>query len=378
MQTADVAIIGGGAVGLACARSLKQRDPSLSVLVIDKGDFASGGSGRNGSAFRTLWSRDFNILLSKESLDVFRNAEEEFSYPRGIDFKEDGYLLVATDQSMLTKLESSSATLERLGVKSELLSADETRDRCRHLAPENIHGGLFGPECGTLSPFRYLDALLTSCRDLGVQVDYLRNVLKIEPSGQGFVLDTATEQVNAAKVIVCTDFDAPDLLEPIGIDLPVTKQRKAAMVTEPTQVILNTSIGFPADGLFVKQLERGNLILTLTTEMANTASDVTAPGWLHACASKAVEKLPFLADAAVLRCWTGLISKTPDMQAVMGETDCPNLYVAVSAYKGIMLSPAMGRVMSEIVLTGTTNHPSKVLAPSRFRTGKLEGELLTI
>ncbi len=62
----------------------------------------------------------------------------------------------------------------------------------------------------------------------------------------------------------------------------------------------------------------------------------------------------------------------------MGETERAGLYVAVSAYKGLMLSPAMGRVMAEIVLTGETNHPARALSPARFATGVLESELLTI
>ena len=32
------------------------------------------------------------------------------------------------------------------------------------------------------------------------------------------------------------------------------------------------------------------------------------------------------------------------MQAVLGETEIPGLFVAVSAYKGFMTSPAVGRL----------------------------------
>lgn len=377
-QTADVVIIGGGAVGLACAWALKRRDPTIRVKVLDKGGFAQGGSGRNGAAFRTLWSRDFNVLLSTESLEVFRDARAVFDYPSGIDFNEDGYLLIASDAGTLARFDRAASTLAALKVPSERLTAGQVTDRCPGLAAEGVLGGLFGPACGTLSPFRYLDALLKTCRRLGVDVEYSRAVNAIHPVGGGFRVKTPSGDVNADKVVVCVDYAVMELLAPLGLSLPVTRQKKEAMITEPVRPMLEVSLGFPAEGLFIKQLQRGNFILTLTAEAANPATDIASPGWMQRCARAVTKRYPALAGVAALRSWTGEISRTPDMQSILGETDLAGLYVAVSAYKGIMLSPAMGRVLAEIVLTGGTEHPARALAPSRFEAGQLEPELLTI
>lgn len=376
--TTDIVIIGGGAVGLACAWALKRRDPTTRITVLDKGSFASGGSGRNGAAFRTLWSRDFNILLSKDSLQVFRDAKTVFDYPSGIDFNEDGYLLVASDPPTLTHFDQAANALRALNVAAERLTPAQVRDRCPGLLDERVLGGLFGPACGTLSPFRYLDALLTTCRRLGVEVEYSRPVEAIRPTGGTYRVATATGDLEAGKVVVCVDYAVLELLAPLGLTLPVTRQKKEAMITEPTRKMLDVSLGFPSEGLFIKQLKRGNFILTLTAPAADTGSDTSSPGWLRTCAHEVTRRYPALADVAVLRSWTGEISRTPDMQAILGQTDLAGLYVAVSAYKGIMLSPAIGQVMAEIILTGGTAHPARALSPARFHTGQLEPELLTI
>ena len=125
-ETCDILIVGGGAVGLACAWALLERDPATDVLVLDAGDFAAGGSGSNGSAFRTLWSRHFNILMSRESLAVFRDAAAVFDYSAGIELREEGYLILAHDPAGLAGFRTAEATLAGLGIPAEVIGADET------------------------------------------------------------------------------------------------------------------------------------------------------------------------------------------------------------------------------------------------------------
>ncbi len=378
-ETTDVLIIGAGTVGLACAWALLERDSTLKVLVLDAGDFACGGSGRNGSAFRTLWSRDFNILMSKESLAVFRDAAEVFDYPAGIDLREEGYLILAHDEATLAGFGDVKTTLTQLGIPCELLKSDETLQRCPGLSGEGLTGALFGPQCGTASPFRYLDALLIAVRRMGGRVEFQRPVERLLGHEARYLAETSTGQVSAGRVILCTDWAAPELLEPLGIDLPVYAQPKEAMVTAPGPPCLEVSLMAPKTGLGVKQLPRGNFILTMTLDRPQGSDDSSTSSWLSICARESVALYPALAGFSALRTWGGAISKTPDMQAIMGETERTGLYVAISAYKGFMMSPAMGRVMAEIVLTGNTRHPARALTPARFGTGgKLESELLTI
>jgi sarcosine oxidase subunit beta len=64
---------------------------------------------------------------------------------------------------------------------------------------------------------------------------------------------------------------------------------------------------------------------------------------------------------------------------VLGETELPGLFVAVSAYKGFMTSPAVGRLMADLVVDGHSNHPAAApLRPGRFAAGDLVPEPLTI
>ena len=66
----------------------------------------------------------------------------------------------------------------------------------------------------------------------------------------------------------------------------------------------------------------------------------------------AAELVPSLAGAAVERCWAGLRPGSPDGLPFLGPApDFSNLFVAAGHYRaGIQLSPATGRVMTDLLL----------------------------
>jgi glycine/D-amino acid oxidase-like deaminating enzyme len=67
------------------------------------------------------------------------------------------------------------------------------------------------------------------------------------------------------------------------------------------------------------------------------------------------------------------------MQPLLGETEVEGLYVAVSSYRGLMTSPAVGRMMASLILDGDTNDPLlNQLSPYRFRAGRPIVEPLVI
>ncbi len=192
-------------------------------------------------------------------------------------------------------------------------------------------------------------------------------------------METVKGPVLTDKVLICTDWQAPELLKPLGVDLPITGMPKEALVTEPWEGVVGpVVISFKTD-IAVSQLARGS-ILSYTTRERPTEEDFSStPEFLPYCARKFVDLLPSLSHLNVLRTWAGMVSQTPDMQAVLGETQIPNVFVAVSAYKGFMTSPAVGRIMAELVLDGHSEHPAVApLSPQRFVTGELVPEPLTV
>jgi glycine/D-amino acid oxidase-like deaminating enzyme len=370
-ENVDVLIVGAGAYGLSCAWWMAKRRTGAKILVVDEGEFASGASGRNGAGFRMQWGLDLNIRLCQESTEFFETAAEQLDYPRGIELKQDGYLVLAHSEKALAKLTASLETQHRYGVPSELLSTDDCIKMVPALGRDRLVGGTFCAKDGTISPFRLLDALLKACRREDVEVRYGTRVEKLLKLDGGFRAVVKDGAIDADKVLLCTDWAVPALLASLGIDLPVQSLPKEAIVTVPCRPTVKPILISLEHRISVNQVSRGSIIFVVSR--ARTGKEIAStPDFLSFAAAKIVDLLPGVADVPVLRTWGGVSSLTPDMQPILGETDIEGLYLAVSSFRGLMTSPAVGRIMSALVLNNDTNDPVLAqLTPRRFQTGQL-------
>ncbi len=367
----DVLVVGAGAYGLSCAWWMARRRSGARILVVDEGEFASGASGRNGAGFRMQWGLELNIRLCQEGIAFFERAEEELDYPRGFELKQDGYLVLAHSEKAFATLGSVLPKQHELGVPSTLLDADDCIKMVPSLGRQHLVGGSFCNKDGTASPFLWLDALLKACRREGVEVRYGTRVERLERSGRGFSAQLGAERIEAKKVLLCTDWAVPELLAPLGAELPVASLPKEGIVTTPCKPMVRPIIVSLEHHISVNQVGRGSIIFIVAR--AREGHDIAStPDFLAYAAPKIVDLLPGLAAVPVLRTWGGVSSVTPDMQPILGETEVEGVFVAVSSYRGFMTSPAVGRMMAALVLDGDTNDPIlSQLSPRRFKTGAL-------
>jgi sarcosine oxidase, subunit beta len=367
----DVLIIGAGAYGLSCAWWMAKRRSGARILVVDEGEFASGASGRNGAGFRMQWGLDLNIRLCQESTQFFENAAEQLEYPRGIELKQDGYLVLAHSEKAMATLKGSLEIQHRYGVPSELFGAEDCVRMVPALGRNRLVGGTFCGKDGTISPFLLLDSLLKACRRENVEVRYGTRIDKLERSGGGFSAQVKGGLIEADKILLCTDWAVPELLASLGINLPVKSLPKEAIVTVPCAPRVKPILISLEHHISVNQVSRGSIIFVVSR--AREGKEIAStPDFLAFAAPKVIDLLPGVADVPVLRTWGGVSSLTPDMQPILGETEIEGLYVAVSSFRGLMTSPAVGRIMSALILENDTNDPVLTqLTPRRFQTGNL-------
>jgi glycine/D-amino acid oxidase-like deaminating enzyme len=126
--TADVCIVGGGFLGLWTAIRLKQADPALNVVIVEKNLCGSGASGRNGG-FVTSYAAQYHSLLklagpegaawiAGQSTDAVRELGE-FCTEQGIDcdYRHDGWLWTASSPHQVGAWNGLVAELARHGLK---------------------------------------------------------------------------------------------------------------------------------------------------------------------------------------------------------------------------------------------------------------------
>src|SRR3954466_12877135 len=116
MQTAEVAIIGGGIVGSSIAYHLTAAG-CKDVLVIERESHQGKGStGKSMGGVRAQFSTPVNIQMSLYSIPFYASFEERLGHPSG--YKSQGYLFLATSQSDLDYLTANQKLQKVLGLKN--------------------------------------------------------------------------------------------------------------------------------------------------------------------------------------------------------------------------------------------------------------------
>ena len=165
---ADFLVIGGGVIGLAIARELKRRDPSVSVILIEK-EPALGrhASGRNTGVLHAGFYYTADSLKARFCRDGNR-ALTEFCEQHGLAIRRSGKLVVARDASELGRLEELFRRAHANGVPVERLNATEARK----IEPrvKTFDHALWSPTTATVDPAEVMEAMHREAAAAGVDV----------------------------------------------------------------------------------------------------------------------------------------------------------------------------------------------------------------
>src|SRR5687767_6559862 len=122
-SSADAVIVGGGCMGASVAFHLARRGLRRVVLVEREPMLGTGSTGRNAGGVRHQFSNEANVKLSIESIRLFERFAEEVGYE--IDFHQDGYLFLLSNQNDLDSFRHNTEMQRRLGVEVDVLSPGE-------------------------------------------------------------------------------------------------------------------------------------------------------------------------------------------------------------------------------------------------------------
>jgi L-2-hydroxyglutarate oxidase LhgO len=198
---ADVAIIGGGIVGLATAIRLLEARPGLGVEIVEKeADLATHQSGHNSGVLHAglyYAPGSLKARLCREG----KAAIEGYAPAREIAVGHPGKLVVALTEDELPRLAEIRVRAEANGVEG---LEEIGPERLRELQP-GVAGirALWSPRTGIVDFRAVALAYAADLRALGVTIHLSREVTGIEPRTDGFVLKTNVGDLPAAHIIAC-------------------------------------------------------------------------------------------------------------------------------------------------------------------------------
>jgi glycine/D-amino acid oxidase-like deaminating enzyme len=175
----DVAIVGGGFVGLWTALMIKRRDPGVDVCLVEADVCGGGASGRNGGFVMTWWPKIASLTALFGADEAFRPVRasedaideiENFcsAHAPEAEFRRDGWLWTATTGAQIGAWDKVVSRAEALA-PGAFRRLDPQEVARRSGSPQHL-AGVFEPSNGTVQPAALARALRRYLLDIGVRV----------------------------------------------------------------------------------------------------------------------------------------------------------------------------------------------------------------
>jgi L-2-hydroxyglutarate oxidase LhgO len=205
-ERVDVAVIGGGIVGLATAHQLLRRRPDLRLAIVEKEpELARHQSGHNSGVLHA------GLYYAPGSLKATLCREgkvevERFTGEHGIAVRHPGKLVVALSEAELPRLDALRERAEANGVEGLEAVGPE---RIRELEPRAAGiRGLWSPRTGIVDFRAVALAIAEEVRGQGGRIDTGRPVTGLREQPDGVVLFTGRGELRAGRVIACAGLQA--------------------------------------------------------------------------------------------------------------------------------------------------------------------------
>ncbi|HEX6210976.1 MAG TPA: FAD-binding oxidoreductase [Methylomirabilota bacterium] len=380
--TADVVIVGAGIMGVSTAYHLARRRAGR-IVVVERDDVCAGSTALASGGIRHQYANRIGIELTRHSIVTYERFEEEF----GVDprFRQHGYLIVVSTEAEQAQAERNVALQRSLGVDVRLLSPEETRRRFPYLATEDLRGATYSPRDGYADPYLATTAIAARARELGVTIRTGCEVVGFSrTSGRVEGVVTSAGAVAAPVVVIAAGAWTGVVGRLAGVEIPVAPLRRSKFITAPFPFeAIPEATPFVIDphlGISLRREGAGVLLGIGRREEAGSFSTALDWGLAEPLVERAVRRAPVLAEARLMRTWSGLYEMTPDQTGIVSVVPgVAGLHVIAGfSGHGFMHGPIAGQLMAELITDGrATTLDAAPLALDRFARGETTLEPLT-
>lgn len=372
----DVAIIGGGVIGLAVARSLALRGLRKVLLIersalgTESSSAAAGMLAPQAEADRADEFFDFSC----RSRDMYPDFADALREETGIDVELDttGTLYLAFTEEGVLELDQRYEWQANAGLAIEKFDPETARLFEPSIAA-NVQAALRFPRDMQVENRRLISALAVSNKQLGVclETGIAVKSLKVE-RGRLSGIETSRGFVGTDKVVIASgawtseiglakEMDRDKALPAVRIE-PVRGQ----MLCFEANPRICSHVIYSPRGYLVPRRD-GRLLAGSTTEHAGFDKRVTGEG-VHRIMSAALEISPQIGVLPMIDSWAGLRPRAADGLPVLGPcAEIGGLFYATGHYRnGILLAPITGELIADAIVNKAGSASLKIFSPDRF------------
>jgi glycine/D-amino acid oxidase-like deaminating enzyme len=362
----DAIVVGAGIVGAACAAALA-RD-GRRVLVLD-GAYASGGTTAAGMGHLVAMD-DSPEQLALTAYSARLWSELAATLPRNAEYQRCGTIWVAEDDEQLAVVRDKQRVYAQIGIASEVLDAGGLAEAEPFLRA-GLAGGLLVPSDAVVyQPLATLH-LVREAQERGATVRERCRVESVVPHG---VLLTTGEALMADVVVNAAGAEAA-LLTP---ELPVVPRKGHLVITDrhpelcahqlvelgylkSAHTMTTESVAFN-----LQPRATGQVLIGSSRELVGWDASIN-PRIVRRMLQRASDFMPALANASILRTWTGFRPATPDKLPLIGPWErVPGLWIA-AGHEGLGITSALGtaQLLADLIAGRAPAMDPSAFAPAR-------------
>ena len=388
----DVLVIGGGIIGTASAFHLARQ--GASVVLLEANELAYGATGRN---LGYIWIHTRRPGPELELVMHLRRDLEELQGVLDDDFglrTEGGLIYVHTDEQLAT-LREFVEERHSVGVDMRLIDGDEARAMAPVL-PDTVIAASFCPLDAQMDSSRYVRAFANAAERHGARIVEHAPVRALDRDGSRITrVRTDAETFTPNTVVVAAGAWTPELLRPIGADVPIHPMRLQIVQTAPMDVTIAPILYGPAA---VKQYKifrelpsfraehwandvekrHGKALLEAVCQRADgsyllgCAMDYPGFVWEPDLAGIGLitdafpRMMPAFRSARFAKAWAGILPFTTDNLPIIGPLPgFDDVFIAAGHVFGNAAGPTTGRMIADMICGG-----NRVMDPWQFRADR--------
>lgn len=341
----DVAVVGAGIVGSACAQRLASR--GLSVVVLDAVAPSNGTTAAGMGHVVVMDGHATELAMTALSQRLWADLAE--AMPDSVEYQRCGTLWVAADDEEMAEAEAKAQTYREHGIETQMLNAAALA-KAEPALRSDLAGALRVPGDSVLYQPNATRWLLDRAIDRGTVV---RAPVQVKVVADGQVELTDGTSFEAEHVVVAGGIATASVLDTRALDNAITPRKGHLAVTARGHQMCDhqlVELGYIKRAhsharesvAFNLQPRRTGQVVIGSSRQYGCADHRVEPDMLGRMFRRALAFMPALARVPIVRTWTGFRPATADGLPLIGALpDDPRTIIA-AGHEGLGITTSVG------------------------------------
>ncbi|XP_064618508.1 dimethylglycine dehydrogenase, mitochondrial-like [Lineus longissimus] len=385
-ETAEVVIVGGGAVGVSLAYHLAKQGMK-DVVLVEKSELTAGSTW-HAAGLTTYFHPGIRVKnLHYYSLELYKKLEEETGQAVGLHTP--GSLRLADSNERMDELRYQMSRQGWNKAPQYIVTPEEIEKMHPLLNMDGIEGGLFNPGDGHIDPYSMTMALAIGARMYGAEIYQQAPVTGMRPQENGtWEVDIPQGTLKAKKLVNAAGFWGREVGKMIGLDHPLCPVDHQFAITNslPEVEALENEVPVIRDltGSYYCRMEKKGLLFGpyeaahkmrlvedwyINGPPKGFGMELFQPDLdrINDNLEMAMNRVPLLQKAEITSVVSGPITYTPDLLPMVGPCRGPRNYFNMIGFGyGIIHAGGVGKYMADWLISGEPPYELVELDPNRY------------